>query len=127
MSRHKAEVLCACGRKINVTLTLDGLTREGEKEKTRPIGPPIPEELVAVLAGTRNFGALGAKEYGAYWATIGALTEPFPNLFVDVELRKADAHLEANPRKKSRDYRRFLSAWMTRAIEFQARAEAGRK
>lgn len=126
MTRHKAEVCCGnCGAKMNVNLTLTGAERDAPtQEKTEPIGPPVPDDLKGWLQETSYLRCLAHDRYGAWWnATVKAF-DVYPFIFFDEEIRKAEAWLHANPRKRPRkDFQRFFTHWLNVAVEAGRRQE----
>lgn len=130
MSQHRGEVCCQnCGAKLDVRLTISGAEKATTRETPKradPIGPPVPDDLKAILESTRHFQSLAHDRYGAWWdATIKAF-DPYPFFYFDEEIRKADAWCLANGQRKPKsNFQRFLTTWFNRSIE-KGRIEQGR-
>lgn len=109
---------------MSLSVVLEGVVREGETTKTTPIGPPVPDDLKATLSGTKHFGELANDKHGAWWDAAIKMYDPYPAFYFDEEIQKADVWILANPRRRPRDLRKFLTNWFSRALEGIRREEA---
>ena len=68
-------------------------------------------------------GETGRLEGEIAPALVGAWRRAYPSLDLSAELRKAEAWLMANPKRRKKDYVRFLGNWLARS--YQPRQRSG--
>jgi len=99
-------------------------TRREEKDlssdpTSRPSESHIDPVLQSCLQGTQSLKTLANGKHGPYWDALIEAYDHYEWLFFEVEIKKADAWIAANPNRKPTDkgLPRFFRSWIERAVE----------
>jgi len=108
----------------------EGKGREGKEDSSEPAqadSEPEGAEMASPTPPILEFVTVGAKSrWGVYEAHIDEWRRAFPSLNILGELYRAKAWLDANPtrRKTAKGMPRFIVAWLGRANDRGASAQA---
>lgn len=97
----------------------------GAEPAGAPAAPGIPENLRGWLLGSQHLTVLADAKHAAFWRALESAYDAYAWLYFEEEIRKADAWIAANPRRKPtpRGLPRFMRNWFERAVEIGRRRQ----
>lgn len=89
------------------------------KKNEEGADPAVPANLQRWLGDTHHLKSLAHGKHGKFWATMERAYDRYDWLFFEVEIKKADAWIAANPNRAPtpNGLPRFIRNWFERSIE----------
>jgi len=106
-------------RREQASSPLPSLTALTNKQKTKDVSPELDTNIRGWLDQTQNLQSLSNGKHGKYWKALEAAYDDYSWLYFEEEIKKADAWIAANPKRKptERGLPRFFRSWLERAVE----------
>jgi hypothetical protein len=86
----------------------------------------VEPKLRGWIASTKNLLPLAEDQHADLWVTLEKAYDAYPWLYFEQEIRKADAWIEAHPRRRptERGLPAFMRNWFEKAVQIGRRTEA---
>ncbi len=93
--------------------------RPSDKERTKVPSPELDANLRGWLQNSQHMKSLSNGKHVNFWKALESAYDGYDWLYFEEEIRKADAWMAANPKRKptERGMPRFFRSWLERAVE----------